>query len=75
MLSSEPGQDDFNAALLKCLLNGIQTVGAENKHDLWKKLKYTMLWKRDDLMGYVLQRVSRHVSPKDRMEILNRAVC
>jgi hypothetical protein len=46
LLSTEPGRDDFNGALLKCLLNGIQTAGKESKESLWKKLKYTMLWNR-----------------------------
>lgn len=46
LLSTEPGRDNFNGALLKCLLNGIQTAGKESKESLWKKLKYTMLWDR-----------------------------
>ena len=74
LLSSEPGRDDFNGALLKCLLNGIQKVGEENKHSLWKKLKYTMMWDRDDLMGYILERVGRKMSQEDRSDVLNKAL-
>lgn len=46
LLSKEPGRDDFKGALIKCLLNGIQTAGKESEETLWKKLKYTMLWNR-----------------------------
>ena len=73
LYSTEPGYDDFNGALLKCLLNGVSRVGQESPYTLKKKLKYTMLWSRDDLMDYLLERVNNDIDEKDKIEIFNDA--
>jgi len=39
---TQPGYDDFNGALLKCLLNGIARVGEETEDVLLRKLKFTV---------------------------------
>ena len=39
---TQPGYDDFNGALLKCLLNGIARVGEESEDVLLRKLKFTV---------------------------------
>ena len=44
---AQPGGDDFNAALLKCLLKGTTSSKHLSEVDaFWKMLKYTMLWNR-----------------------------
>ena len=48
----EPGAEDFNASLLKCLLKGLRSE-EPNIDNIWKSLKYTMLFGRgavSDLM-------------------------
>lgn len=70
----ETGYDDFNGALLKCLLNGVARVGEENAKQLKRKLEYTMLWSRDDLMDYLLERMSVQIDEKQRREIFNDAI-
>ena len=72
--STEPGSDDFSGALLKCLLNGVARPGDETKDTLLTKLKYTMLWSRDDLMTYLLERMSAKIKDEQRNEIFDAAI-
>ena len=72
--STEPGSDDFSGALLKCLLNGVVRPGHETKETLFTKLKYTMLWSRDDLMTYLLERMSAKIKDEQRIEIFDDAI-
>ena len=41
---AQPGGQDFNAAMLQCLLKGIESNTEADA--FWKRLKYTMLWNR-----------------------------
>jgi len=72
--STEPGYDDFNGALLKCLLNGVARTGEESVEILQKKLELTMQWSRDDLMDYLLERMSNRINEKERSKIFNKAL-
>jgi hypothetical protein len=72
--STEPGGDDFSGALLKCLLNGVARPGDETKDTLFTKLRYTMLWSRDDLMTYLLERMSAKIKDEQRHEIFEKAI-
>jgi hypothetical protein len=72
--SKEPGYDDFNGALLKCLLNGVSRVGEENETTLWTKLKYSMLWSREDIMNYILLRMSTNIDHSRLKKIYDKAI-
>jgi hypothetical protein len=74
LLSLEPDNDDFNAALLKCLLNGVAKPGEESDQVLLTKLRYAMLWSRDDLIDYLLQRMSERIEDKQREDIFNSSL-
>ena len=74
LLSLEPDNDDFNAALLKCLLNGVAKPGEESDQVLLTKLKYAMMWSRDDLIDYLLQRMSEKIEDKQREDIFNHSL-
>ena len=72
--STEPGSDDFSGALLKCLLNGVARPGHETKDTLLTKLKYTMLWSRDDLMTYLLERMSKNIKDQHKNNTFDEAI-
>jgi len=74
LLSLESDKDDFNAALLKCLLNGVAKPGEESAQVLLTKLQYAMLWSRDDPIDNLLNSMSERIDDKQREDIFNRAL-
>jgi hypothetical protein len=74
LCSTEPGSGDFDGALLKCLLNGVARPGEETNETLYTKLKYTMLWSRDDLMNYLLERMNLEIKDEERRQIFDKAI-
>jgi hypothetical protein len=127
LMSNEPDKEDFNAALLQCILNGIgqntgkekaeqapqaflraggseddwkalvsksdATPGTKDARDksvaeylemdraqvMWKKLKYAMLWNRDDVMNKVLEEADDNgfnsdTRLDDGLKVLEKAV-
>ena len=72
--STEPGSRDFNGALLKCLLNGVARPWEDTNETLYKKLQYTMLWSRDDLTNYLLERMSAKINDVQRQKIFDKAI-
>jgi hypothetical protein len=67
--STEPGTDDFNLALLKCLLNGIASVGEESADKLREKLKLSMIWSSEDSIDYLLERISKRIKVEEQQDI------
>ena len=73
--STEPGTDDFHLELLKCLLNGIAPVGEESSATvLWQKLKLSMIWSCDDVIDYLLERISKRINEEEQQAILDKAL-
>jgi hypothetical protein len=101
--STEPS-DDFNLALLKCLLNGIEKTlispvsgqssakvlwqklngiektltspvsGQSSAKVLWQKLELSMKWSCDDIIDYLLERISKDIKETEQLQILDKAL-
>ena len=73
--ASGEGSEDFNAALLKCLLRGSHALHSDTeKEAAWKRIKYTMLWDRDDLIHSELSSCLPKLSMPERNDLLQKAL-
>ena len=68
-----PDAPDFKSSLLSCLINGLGHPSSDDENTLARKLSYTILWQRVDVMEQVLNR-SGLKDPSKRLPVLEEAL-
>ena len=68
-----PNAPDFRSSLLACLINGLGHPASDDETTLSRKLSYTILWDRVDVLDEVLQRTGLK-EPKKRLAVLQHAI-
>ena len=70
----EPNAIDFKGSLLHCLLNGIGRGRKDNASALQAKLKYSILWQREDILYYSMKKSGlKNRDFRQFVEVLNNS--
>eukprot|EP00960_Hanusia_phi_P050098 759997-Hanusia_phi.AAC.1 len=68
----EPNAIDFKGSLLQCLLNGVGRGRKDNASALQAKLKYSILWDREDILYYTIKKSGlKNRDLRQFVEVLN----